>query len=159
MNDLEETNAQPIPHDKLGLDLHEIILNYYRILHGAAIESGDNFSDAVMDFTEEIKQAFKEAGWLEPGIANINGIPLATPEGRAVEAAVHNGRIMLITPLEHHRSQEEILHKLPVIMTGQEWYDRFEVCLPKEVLMPDGTLGYYKSDLLKATQEAAGLEE
>lgn len=49
-------------------------------------------------YVADLKQVFREAGWIEPGTATINGIPLNTPEGQAEERKY---------------------------MSGQEWYDHF----------------------------------
>lgn len=104
----------------------------------------DRFSEPMknreLTFTEQIKQAFKEAGYVKliPGTPTINDISLNTPEGRSEEARY---------------------------MTGKTWYDRFKLTFNNR----EGTIhhdgDYYcdgtidEVEALAAARRAAGIEE
>jgi len=97
-----------------------------------------------IDYLEQIKQAFKDAGWL-------------TPEQRQQTQELVNRMA---------QTAQDML-KLPVtvrelgVMTGQEWYDRFEKetdNLSFLVRGGDGVVYITQENILNAAKKAAGIE-
>jgi hypothetical protein len=108
-------------------DLHEKLKDLWLDAKGSGINQDD--------FTAEVEQAFKDAGWFKQHTSS--------PEAF----------VELVGSMDRHLSN---------LMTGQEWYDRFE----KELLLyfdedgdyPKHLDGYKTAALFNIAKKAAGIE-
>jgi len=111
---------------------------------GKTVPAAQNIDEALA----QIKQAFKEAGYILPGetlYAMPKGKDLAR-ELAGLEQIVDDG--------------VETMELAPPMMTGQEWCDRFQTTLyntpgfyPADV----GSVDWDSGDVIKAAKKAAGL--
>lgn len=114
-------------------------------------ESFTPVKELCNDTTEEIKQAFIDEGWNRPfddsGIINFGTAenPILIHKDSPIFSQENGGWVGI--PEENDGT---------VLMTGQEWYDKFEKELPADHLLPQYV--NIREQVLEAAKKAAGIE-
>lgn len=139
--------------DELKTKLEKYLIDLYKtaILHGESQESGvlptpESRTNTILIALNEIHQAYIEAGYILPGDTLYK-----MPKGK--DLAREMARLKQIV------NDEVNTIELPVMMSGQEWYTRFQTALHDNNNSTSIQGGWITINLVdEAAAKASGLE-